>query len=1086
MTLDLRAVLSDTLGGSFRVDRELTGGGMSRVYTAQDLSLDRTIVIKVLPPELCGLMNVERFKREIRVAAALQHPHIVPVLGTGEIQGMPYFTMPFVEGESLGDRLHRTGPLPPRQAVSVLRDVAKALAYAHERQIVHRDIKPDNVMLSGGSAVVTDFGIAKAISLAQHAPGGITLTQAGTVLGTPAYMAPEQAAGDPSVDHRADLYAFGCLAYETLTGRTPFVEPSVHQLFVAHLSATPVPIDVLRPEVPPLLATLVMQCLEKDATRRPATAQAILASLEMITSGGNPSLRMAAATPLPPPFAGPVTGPVPWLLATRWGLLALLLLTGAVNLLQTTMDQPVAQLLGVAGLREEVARAMLGLEWFVRFDGHDVTNSLAAYGATFVYFFLFPALLVAVGMALWRRPQITAFRTAALAVAVDYLISLPAFLLFPVPERWSVPASGAVLLSNRWSSGLIEAIRPMSGLDNCFPSFHVSLAVIAVTSGFLFGVRLRWAALWCGLAVVFATFMLGVHWLADIVAGLAVGLISVALAAALERRIAAGPASRTLAPVSGARLAGLLLLLAGAPAEAQTSLTFAAVALDGDTRRADDRLRRHLEGAAGVAFVAEDASEYSHVIDFLATRRPDDGSYVARMTPYALVAAELLGANLQVLGTYVSRATGSTTYQSYFVVSRDRFATPPGLDDLVAMLRAATRPPVFAYHSEFSSSSYFLPSLFLRRNDFFDMAASTGEATAIRARRVGGGSGDLVKGVATGAYDLAAVWSGTRAAFEATDSLARYARQVWFLPLPEELPNDLIVAAASLDSATAGRLRAALAAMTPEAIGVGDFVTWRQINDAPEARAALAALRWMARAAPAPVTVDVQRVDSPRGRVSDAELLAVRQAVRLAGGEFVNFDRDFHSQQDYVVTLEPSHDGTIVLRSRIVGADQFDQSFQLSFKEPAELTTRVAELLRARMHRVRYLWPYRTSPPTILRDVDFELAAGTPVVARMIRWLDPHRHSYTQDALFPAEIARADHSKVELTPAFVSSPDADGFVFNPLSNISYRVILPRRVDEPLLFRVLTVVLTIVLLLAALAAVRELRRNPAVVSSTGEA
>src|SRR5688500_4503657 len=230
--MNLREQLQQSLGSAYILERELGGGGMSRVFVAEEKSLGRRVVVKVLPPEIAAGLNVDRFRREIQMAARLQHPHIVPVLSSGEMQGIPFYTMPFVEGESARARLQRTGALPMTEIIGILRDVAKALAYAHDHGVVHRDIKPDNVLLSGGSATVADFGIAKAIAAARSGNEGehFTLTQIGSSIGTPAYMAPEQAAADPATNHRADIYAFGCMAYEMLAGRPPFTAKTPHRL----------------------------------------------------------------------------------------------------------------------------------------------------------------------------------------------------------------------------------------------------------------------------------------------------------------------------------------------------------------------------------------------------------------------------------------------------------------------------------------------------------------------------------------------------------------------------------------------------------------------------------------------------------------------------------------------------------------------------------------------------------------------------------------------------------------------------------------------------------------------------------------
>ena len=282
----MRDQLQATLGDAYTLERELGGGGMSRVFVARENRFGRRVVIKVLAPELAAVLSAERFEREIRLAASLQQANIVPVLTAGDTHGLPYFTMPYVEGQSLRARLVTDGALSITETTSVLRDVARALAYAHARGVVHRDIKPDNVLLSGGTAVVTDFGIAKAISAARTGPVAATLTQVGTSIGTPAYMAPEQAAGDPEVDHRADLYAFGCLAYELLAGQPPFHARTPQRVLAAHLSETPEPVAKLRADTPPALADLVMACLAKDPSQRPQSAAEIGRVLDTVTSGG--------------------------------------------------------------------------------------------------------------------------------------------------------------------------------------------------------------------------------------------------------------------------------------------------------------------------------------------------------------------------------------------------------------------------------------------------------------------------------------------------------------------------------------------------------------------------------------------------------------------------------------------------------------------------------------------------------------------------------------------------------------------------------------------------------------------------------
>lgn len=283
--MELQQQLQTLLINDYTIERELGGGGMSRVFVATEHKLGRRVVIKVLSAELSASLSIERFAREIQTAASLQQANIVPVLSAGTADGMPYFTMPYVEGESLRARLSR-GATTESEAVSVLRDVTRALIYAHERGVVHRDIKPDNILLSGESAVVTDFGIAKAISAARGGDDdrivSRALTQVGTSLGTPAYIAPEQAAGDPSADHRADLYALGCVAFELLVGQTPFHGRELHQLLRAHMTEVAPTVRSRVVTVSPRLDALIAQCLAKMPDERPNTARDVLRQLDAV------------------------------------------------------------------------------------------------------------------------------------------------------------------------------------------------------------------------------------------------------------------------------------------------------------------------------------------------------------------------------------------------------------------------------------------------------------------------------------------------------------------------------------------------------------------------------------------------------------------------------------------------------------------------------------------------------------------------------------------------------------------------------------------------------------------------------------
>jgi serine/threonine-protein kinase len=277
--------LKTALADRYAIEREIGSGGMATVYLAQDVRHDRQVAVKVLRPDLAATLGPERFHREIKIAAQLQHPHILPLHDSGEADGFLYYVMPYVEGQSLRDKLAKEGELPIGEATRILRDVVDALTEAHAHGVVHRDIKPENILLRGRHALVTDFGVAKAVS---EATGREKLTTAGIALGTPAYMAPEQASADPHLDHRVDIYAIGAVAYELLTGRPVFMGTTPQQILSSHVTEVPQPVTRHRDTVPTGLESVVMRCLEKKPADRWQSAEELLPQLESLAtpSGG--------------------------------------------------------------------------------------------------------------------------------------------------------------------------------------------------------------------------------------------------------------------------------------------------------------------------------------------------------------------------------------------------------------------------------------------------------------------------------------------------------------------------------------------------------------------------------------------------------------------------------------------------------------------------------------------------------------------------------------------------------------------------------------------------------------------------------
>jgi ABC-type phosphate/phosphonate transport system substrate-binding protein len=518
----------------------------------------------------------------------------------------------------------------------------------------------------------------------------------------------------------------------------------------------------------------------------------------------------------------------------------------------------------------------------------------------------------------------------------------------------------------------------------------------------------------------------------------------------------------------------VVLVASVLPVASQERLAFVGVALDVETRQADRILQDYLYRQAGVSFAPEEL-EYASVIERLSNWDSGEGHYLARTTPYVYVAAEMLGADFEIIATYTSAATRRATYNAYFVVSRRDFPTPPDLRDVTRFLRERPEPAAFVYHSQFSTSSFFVPTLYFREHNIFNMESSTESLAAIHARQVIGSSSDLVRLVAEGKANLAAVWDGTKAKVEH----GPYSDRVHFVQLPPTLPNDLLVCSRSLRPAVKERIRAAVSSMGPGEIDTGDFETWQDIRQTTAARLALAELRWLARERTAPVTVEVRLHEAAEPHSGAHELLeATRQAVRLSGSEFVLFDGDFHEHIDFTWTLDPIHDGAVMLRSAIPGMDTPEQEFQISFRDAEGLTKRIASLVHDRMHRIRYLWPYSEDPPIVIRDAATSIPVGGTVEVQKISWLDPPRNSFRAGPVFDARIHEAGFYRYQLELSDLADAELGKLDLDAMSNTAYRVVLVRPEAESPLFRALTIAFLVLLGLAAGGALIDLRRKPA--------
>jgi hypothetical protein len=552
----------------------------------------------------------------------------------------------------------------------------------------------------------------------------------------------------------------------------------------------------------------------------------------------------------------------------------------------------------------------------------------------------------------------------------------------------------------------------------------------------------------------------------------------------------------------GRLTAALVLVVAGASGgAAQERASFVSIEQgDSDTRNADERLSQLLKDKLGEPEPLNPLSwGYGRTITRLSdwSQYMGDTPYLARVTPFVFLAAETLGADFEVLGTYVSKATNQTTYHSYFVVNHSLLETtlklgdkPPSLDDVRELIRRraeADTPAVFIYHDRNSTSSYFLPARYFREHNIYSTTISAPNIIPIQSRLLTGdrpSSTTLVQKVAAGEADLAAVWDGTKVKFEAGGKYADLADKVDFIQLPTVLPNDLLDCSSSYlrkhgceTFAVAKKsVIARLNGGTRLPVGLGDFLGWQAMD--ADATFALGNLRSLAAEQRTPLTVRVDRADP---RVPESYLQAARRAIRLSGTELTVYDDSYHSKVDYVWTLSLVRSGYLTMASKIPSFD-VTQEFPISFRpspttDELDLTHRIAEIVGSRLHRVRYVWPYEEEQegPLVIRDLMF--APDSKVKVQRVTWIDPARNNYRDETPQPVVVENADLFKIRLAKISFNLAVGDGqgiAPLDPLSTVAYRVVLQRPEEPRTMYALFNVVFVLFLLVAVAGTVLALR------------
>ncbi|MGV7222454.1 MAG: PhnD/SsuA/transferrin family substrate-binding protein [Nitrospinales bacterium] len=521
----------------------------------------------------------------------------------------------------------------------------------------------------------------------------------------------------------------------------------------------------------------------------------------------------------------------------------------------------------------------------------------------------------------------------------------------------------------------------------------------------------------------------------------------------------------------------VIALLSSTPLNAgdKDSVTFIGVALDPETKAADEKLREYVSARVPIEFEKQEM-EYGVAINSLVQWNVEEqGPVMARVTPYVYVVAEMLGADIEVLGTYLSKKSNKTTYNSYFVVKKSFYSGSIDQGNFVQHLEKQTQPAKFIFHNKFSTSSYFLPSLYFRQNRIFSIKTTDNIGQGFipiigeKPKDISGSS-SLVRMVKNGEADFAAVWDGTKNKFENDPELL-------FMKLPNSIPNDLLVYSKSGGQAHKNQIIAAIQQMKDEDINTGDFQKWIDFQQARQARKALASLRWLAKVPPPPVTVKIRR-DHKDESIKEQHLEAAKQALRLSGTELILFDEDYHKTFDALWTLKMTHEDSLVITSEFVSAG-IKQEFPVSFKrnDMVSLTSRIGHIISEKMHRIRYIWPFDDENPQVLRDIDFTIPAKTVIKAQKITWVDFNKNEYIIDTPFDVSVVKSDFNSFQLgKEGFPKKESGNKLDFDPMSNINYRIFLMRGGNNQLVLQFFTVSLILLFTLAALFAFLDVKKK----------